>query len=122
MKNLFEAGRVEEVKRRIALLGPGSARQWGKMNPAQALEHCSRGIEMALGDKTPPRVFVGRVLGWIVKPLALGNDEPMRRNSPTVKELVVRDERDLGAERERLCGLIEPVCRGRAGGVHHASA
>jgi len=116
MKNLFEVGRVEEVKRRIAQLGPGSARQWGKMNPAQALEHCSRGIEMALGDKTPPRVFVGRVLGWIVKPLALGNDEPMRRNSPTAKELVVQDERDLGRERTRLCGLIDRFAAGGPAG------
>ncbi|HZV87383.1 MAG TPA: DUF1569 domain-containing protein [Candidatus Binatus sp.] len=116
MKNLFEAARVEEVKKRIALLGPDSAPQWGKMNPAQALEHCSRGIEMALGDKTPPRVFVGRLLGWIVKPLALGNDEPMRRNSPTAKELVVQDERDLGTGRARLCGLIDRFAAGGPAG------
>ena len=31
----------------------------------------------------------------------------MRRNSPTVNSLVVEDERDLGAERERLCLLID---------------
>jgi hypothetical protein len=31
----------------------------------------------------------------------------MRRNSPTTKDLVVRDERDLDRERERLCGLID---------------
>jgi transposase InsO family protein len=43
----------------------------------------------------------------MVKPMVFGNDEPMRRNSPTVKGLVVRDERDLGTERERLCGLID---------------
>jgi hypothetical protein len=116
MKNLFEAARVEEVKGRIGLLRPDSARQWGKMNPAQALEHCSRGIEMALGDKTPPRVFVGRVLGWIVKPLALGNDEPMRRNSPTARELVVQDDRDLGTERARLCGLIDRFAAGGPAG------
>jgi hypothetical protein len=116
MKNMFEAGRVEEVKQRIAQMRPDSARQWGKMNPAQALEHCSRGIEMALGDKTPPRVFVGRVLGWIVKPLALGNDEPMRRNSPTAKELIVEDERDLGTERARLCGLIDRFAAGGPAG------
>jgi hypothetical protein len=107
MKNLFEAATVEEVTERIAQLRPDSERLWGKMNPAQALEHCSRGMEMALGDKNPPRVMVGRILGWIVKPLALGNDEPMRRNSPTAKELVVQDERDLVTERARLCGLID---------------
>jgi hypothetical protein len=109
MKNLFEAARVEEVKQRIAQLRPDSERQWGTMNPAQALEHCSRGMEMALGDITPPRVLVGRLLGWIVKPKVMGNDEPLRRNTPTAKELIVKDERDLGTERMRLCGLIDRI-------------
>jgi hypothetical protein len=112
MKNLFEAGRVEEVKQRIAQLRPDSARRWGTMKPAQALEHCSRGIETALGVKTPPRVLVGRLLGWIVKPKVMGNDEPLRRNSPTAKELVVQDERDFGMERTRLCGLIDRFAAG----------
>jgi hypothetical protein len=107
MNNLFEAARVKEVKERIAQLRPNSDRVWGQMNPAQALEHCSRGIELAIGDRMPPRALLGRVIGWIVKPMALGNDEPMRRNSPTVTGLVVQDERDLGMERERLCGLID---------------
>jgi hypothetical protein len=107
MKNLFEAARVEEVKQRIALLRPDSERQWGTMKPAQVLEHCSRGIETALGDKTPPRVLVGRLLGWFVKPKVMGNDEPLRRNSPTARMFVVEDERDFGTERLRLCGLID---------------
>jgi hypothetical protein len=107
MKSLFEGARAGEMKQRITNLRPDSERLWGKMNPAQALEHCSRGMEMALGDRTPPRVLVGRIMGWMVKPMALGNDEPMRRNSPTAKELVVQDERDLVTERARLCGLID---------------
>jgi hypothetical protein len=105
--NLFEAARVKEVKERMALLRPNSERVWGKMNPAQALAHCAAGIELALGDRMPPRMLLGRIIGRIVKPMALGNDEPMRRNSATVKGLVVQDERDLGMERERLCGLID---------------
>ncbi|MGB7281640.1 MAG: DUF1569 domain-containing protein [Candidatus Acidiferrum sp.] len=107
MKNLFEAAKVEEVKQRIALMRPDSKRQWGKMTPAQALEHCSRGIEMALGDKNPPRAPIGLILGWMVKPKVMGNDEPLRRNSPTMKELMVQHEGDLGTERTRLCGLID---------------
>jgi hypothetical protein len=123
MKNLFETGRVEEVKGRIAQLKPDSERQWGTMNPGQALEHCSRGIETALGDKTPPRVLVGRLLGWIVKPKVMGNDEPLRRNSPTMKELVVRDERDLGTERMRLYALIDRfAAAGPAGCTTHPHA
>src|SRR5260370_2055030 len=107
MKNLFEAARVEEVKERITRLRPDSQRQWGKMNAAQAVAHCSAGLEWAVGDRIPPRKLLGRIIGRMVKPMALGNDEPMRRNSPTAKDLVVQDERDLATERERLCGLID---------------
>jgi len=120
MKSLFEGARAGEMKQRITKLRPDSERLWGKMNPAQALEHCSRGMEMALGDRTPPRVLVGRIMGWMVKPMALGNDEPMRRNSPTAKELVVQDERDLVTERARLCGLIDRfAAAGPAGCTTH---
>ena len=107
MKNLFEAATVEEVKERMAQLRPDSQRLWGKMNPAQALAHCSAGIELALGDRIPPRMVVGRIIGRIIKPMVVGNDAPMRRNSPTTKDLVVQDKRDLQTERERLRGLID---------------
>jgi len=107
MKNLFEAVAVEEVKQRLAQLRPESERLWGTMNAAQAVAHCSAGLELAAGDRKPPRALMGRIIGRIIKPMALGNDEPMRRNSPTVKDLVVQDERDLGTERERLSGLID---------------
>jgi len=107
MKNLFEARKVEEVKERMAQLRPDSERMWGKMNPAQALAHCSAAMEMAMGEICPPRMLIGRIIGRMVKPIAFKSDEPMRRNSPTVKDLVVQDERDLGRERERLCGLID---------------
>jgi len=107
MKNLFEAARAEEVKGRIARLRPDSERQWGTMSPAQAMAHCSVAMEWAVGDRIPARMLLGRIIGGMVKPKVLGDDEPMRRNSPTVKDLVVKDERDLGKERARLCGLID---------------
>jgi len=122
MKNLFEATSVHEVKERIGLLKPDSERLWGTMNAPQAVAHCSAGLELALGHKTPPRVFAGRLFGWIVKPLALKDDEPMRRNSPTIKDLVVKDERDLGAERARLLELmqlVQPASPGLPAGTYH---
>jgi hypothetical protein len=36
---------------------------------------------------TPPQMLLGRIIGGVIKPMVLGNDEPMRRNSPTVKGL-----------------------------------
>ena len=107
MKNLFEATAVEEVKERMARLRPDSAPQWGKMNAAQAVEHCARGMELALGDRRPPRLLIGRILGPLIKPKAFMEGEPMRRNSPTVPGLVVAEDMDFVRGRERLCGLVD---------------
>jgi hypothetical protein len=120
MKTLFEVTLVEEVKQRMARLTPDSARLWGRMNAAQAVAHCSAGLETAFGDRVPPRMLLGRIIGRRVKPMALGNDEPLRRNSPTAKGLVVLDERDLETERERLRGLIDRfAAAGPAGCTTH---
>ena len=108
MRNLYEPATAEEVKERIARLSPESERLWGKMNAPQAVAHLFdlNGVGR-WGHTASPRMFVGRIIGGMIKPKVLGNDEPIRRNSPTVKTLVITDERDLRTERERLCGLID---------------
>ena len=110
--NLFDAATAQEVENRVASLTPESKREWGKMSVSQTVAHCSLAIEMALGEKNPPRVFIGRILGPVVKKLALGNDEPMRKNSPTAPSLIVSDDRDLEAEKVRLIGLISRFSKG----------
>ena len=112
MKNLFEPTIVQEVKTRIANLKPDSAAEWGSMTAAQAMAHCTGGLEMALGDSTPPRVLIGRLVGGIIKPLALKDETPFRRNSPTAKSLVVQDDRDLAKEKERLTAMIDRFVAG----------
>jgi Protein of unknown function (DUF1569) len=107
MKNLYEAATVEETKARIARLGPSSERQWGKMNAAQAVAHCAQALEWAVGDTRPTRMFVGRILGSLVKSKVLSDEAPMRRNAPTTKSLVIADERELATEQKRLCTLID---------------
>jgi len=107
MKNLFEATTVKEVKERIGRIDPNSQRQWGKMTAAQAMAHCSKTMEWAVGDSHEPRMFIGRIIGPLVKSTVLGGEKPMGRNSPTAKSLVVGDERDLGKECSRLSALVE---------------
>ena len=107
MKNIFDPATAQEITHRITQLTPASPRQWGAMTTAQMLAHCSSGVEMAMGEILPKRVFIGRVLGPLIKPQVFKNDDPMRRNSPTSKELLVPDERDLETEQARLTGLID---------------
>ena len=104
MSSFYEPARVEEVSQRMDRLQPESRPLWGKMNPAQALAHCATAMEMAVGKIHPPRMFIGRILGPLVKQKVLRG--PMRRNSPTAKILVVADQRELAAERERLRSLV----------------
>ena len=102
MKNLFDPAIHREVTARLEALQPDSPRQWGTMTPAQAVAHCSLGLAMALGQMRPPRKLIGRILGPLIKPLALKDDAPMRRNSPTVDELIIRNDPAFEPERNRL--------------------
>jgi hypothetical protein len=116
MKNLFEATTVEEVKERMAQMRPDSERLWGKMNPAQALAHCSAAMEMATGKNRPPRVLIGRLLGRFAKKSVIVNGTPMRRNSITEKSVLVTDERDFVVERQRLRESIDHFAAAGPGG------
>jgi hypothetical protein len=123
MKNLYELARVTEVKQRIAQLKPDSERQWGRMTPAQVLTHCARGMEMATGELELPRIFLGRLIGWKIGSLVLRDDKPFGRNSPTAKELLVKDAPDFEAGRTRLLAAIDRfVAAGPAGCTTHPHA
>jgi hypothetical protein len=120
MRHLFDPNTAVALKERLARLTPTTAPQWGRMHPAQAMAHCAAALEIALGERRPPRVFVGRLLGPLVKWLALRDDAPMRRNSPTVPSLIVTDERELNVERDRLLQLIDRfAAAGPAGCATH---
>lgn len=114
MKNLFETSRVEEIKDRLNKLKPDSQRLWGKMDSAQMLAHCSKALRMALGETHPPRMFLGRIVGWFIKPFVFRNDEPMRQGSPTIKGFEVHDERDFDTERNTLYQLIDRFAKARS--------
>jgi Protein of unknown function (DUF1569) len=119
MKNLFESETVEEVLGRINQLQPATQRQWGKMDVAQMMAHCSAALDMATGRLNPPRIFIGRVLGPLVKPV-FTNEKPFSKNSPTDKRLVVADHRDFVREQERLkAGVREFHAGGEAKCTRH---
>lgn len=106
MKNLFDAEAVAEVNARVASLTPDSTRVWGKMNVAQMVAHCAKSMRYAVGDTKPPRMLIGRVIGPLVRNLALG-PKPMGRNAPTSPDLKTADERELGREQSELISLID---------------
>jgi len=116
MKNLFERETVDEVISRIETLQPATERQWGKMDVAQMMAHCSAALDMASGRLILPRIFIGRLIGPLVKPL-YWNEKPFSHNSPTDKKLVMSDKKDFLREKEQLKRCVrlfyeggEPKC------------
>jgi len=101
MKNLFQPETIDEIVSRIDKLQPASARQWGKMDLAQMMAHCSATLDMASGRMNRPRVFIGRLIGPFVKSI-FTNEKPFSKNSPTDEKLVIADQRDFAREQDQL--------------------
>lgn len=122
MKNLFDGTVANEVKGRLGELGPQNQRRWGKMTAAQMLAHCSVSMQWAVGEVAPEKgPLPARLLGRLVKPMVFRNEDPLRKNSPTVKSLIVADERDLGKERKQLSRLIDKFAEGGPAGCTKSS-
>ena len=117
MKNLFHPGAAAEACARIASMRDESPRQWGTMTPSQALAHCALTMEMATGDSKPERMLVGWLFGPLVRRLALRDESPLKRNTPTAPNLVVLGTRDLVVERDRLAALVRRFAEGGPQGV-----
>ena len=106
MKTIFDPNTRDELIGRLGNLTPECERQWGKMTPAQAMEHTARVLEMATSADQPiPQLFLGKALGWIFKGQFLG-EKPFRKNAPTGPDYVIKDDPEMDPTRERLKELI----------------
>jgi hypothetical protein len=102
LKNLFDSGLAGVTKRRILQLSNSSQRLWGTLTVSQMLAHCTSGLDMAMGVINLKRdPFPANAIGLLVKPLVLGNDKPLRRNSPSSPELFCAQLTDSDIEQAR---------------------
>ena len=114
MKNLFDPTIVQQTKQRVLDLRPESKRQWGTMELARTLAHCTSGFEMAMGAIHAKRApFPATLIGTLIRPLVFRDDKPMRRNSPSSPELFSTNpaEFDFLSERSRLIAALEQFAR-----------
>ncbi len=101
MKDIYDKTHAAEILKRIDQLSPQSTPQWGTMQVAQMLAHCSAFQDIPMGNSSPPRGWLGRVIGRFVKPVFY-NDKPLPLNMSTIPEILISDNRDFGAEQEKL--------------------
>jgi len=113
VKSLLDTAENEAVLARIQALSADTKPQFGTMGPAQMLAHCCVGFELASGQKTMKRMFLGRILGGFAKKVALG-PKPFKQGLPTAPAFIVRDERDFATEQTRLTTLVRDLAAGGA--------
>ena len=111
MKSIYEKSVLQEVIARVEKLKVETKPVWGKMNPAQMMEHCSLIFDYATGKNKPPRMFIGYILGPIFKKQYY-NDEPMRKNSPTATNYIVSTQQDFEKAKSRLLNLVKEFSEG----------
>lgn len=107
MESLFDTAGSASYVARVRSLSAESAREWGKMTAPQALAHCRRAMDVALGTAPLKRSFIGLVLGGLFKKKIVDSPEPFRRNQPTDPRLVDSDPAELSEEQDRLVASIE---------------
>ncbi len=119
MKTLFDTATSAELLHRVEKLQATTEPQWGKMNVSQMLLHCSQGVEMAMGTRKMNRVFIGRIIGPMLKNKVL-KENAIDRNSPTVKEMLITDTLGFEVEKAKLIKAVKDfTAAGKEGVAEH---
>ncbi len=101
MKTIFNHMHAAEILRRIDKLSPNSQPQWGKMDVAQMLAHCSSFQDIAMGNSFPPRSWLGIIVGRFAKQI-IYNDKTLPHNMSTIPTILIADDREFDTEKEKL--------------------
>jgi hypothetical protein len=108
MRTVFDQSTRDELVTRINALTHESKAQWGRMNVHQMLKHCTLWDEMILNNKKYRRQFIGLLLGKMFLKNELKDETPMRRNNPTIPELIIKETTgDLESQKNKWMSLIQ---------------
>ena len=106
MKNIFDAGVVDQQVARINKLTSTTAPHWGKMTVDQMLAHVNVPYVMVYETSIKkPNWFLQQLLKMFVKSKVVG-PEPYPRNSPTAPVFKMSGPKDFEAEKAKLIAFL----------------
>tara|TARA_R110002124_G_scaffold116078_7_gene272310 strand:- start:419 stop:877 length:459 start_codon:yes stop_codon:yes gene_type:complete len=105
--DIFSKEVTEKLIERIQNLNSSSQPQWGKMNVAQMLAHCSVTYQYIYEDTfKQPNFFMKFILKSFVKNIVVG-EKPYPKNSRTAPDFLITDERNFNVEKSRLIDFLK---------------
>jgi hypothetical protein len=106
LPNIFSKEITENTIQRINKLGATTQPQWGKMNVAQMLAHCSVTYEMVYEDKHPKPGFLMKfILKSFIKKIVT-SEAPYKHGERTSPAFLITGDREFEAEKNRLIGYL----------------
>jgi Protein of unknown function (DUF1569) len=109
MKTIFDKATRDELIARINQLDENAAAQWGKMNIYQMIKHCTRWDEWVLGKNKDhyKQALIGRLFGKMALKSLTKDEQPLRRNTPTLGLLKVSEKTgNVAAEKRNWVAVI----------------
>jgi hypothetical protein len=106
MRSLFNKADSEHFIERINKLGPTVKPQWGKMNSAQMLAHCTAPLKMAHGEIKGKRGLASFLFGKMAKKKFTNPTIPFDKNLPTDPNFKFPNASDFEAEKKKLIAQI----------------
>jgi hypothetical protein len=116
MPTLLDPAECERTLQRLGTLTADSKPLWGRMNAAQMLAHCRVAMEVAQGKMQLKRMWLGFLIGPLVKRMVVG-PKPFQRNGPTAPEFRMTGEHDFATERKALEDTLRAFQAGGAAGI-----
>ncbi|MGZ3752732.1 MAG: DUF1569 domain-containing protein [Mucilaginibacter sp.] len=114
MKTVYDKVTRDALIERINALSENSKAQWGKMNLYQMLRHSTLWIEWLLVEERHKQQFIGRLFGKVALKGLMKDDGPLRRNTPTLPELRIKETSgDIAAEKKKWIMLLEELAHFR---------
>ena len=106
-KSLYTPENYQDCVRRLNQLDATAQPQWGKMNVAQMMAHCSEAQQVASGAKpltNTPLFF--KLIGGVAR-FAVLSKRPFPKGVMTHPQYIPAPQQDFEAEKARLLAVIE---------------
>lgn len=106
MPSIYNQADIDSFIERINKLTPASAREWGKMNVAQMLEHCRLPLLVVTGELKAKRSILGYIFGRFALNQGL-QQQQIKRGLPTSPEFKVVDSGDFEKQKQQLIMMLQ---------------
>ena len=118
-QSLYDQQVFEETLKRIDSLTPETKPQWGQMEAAQMLAHCTGVLDVSKWDQLRDTPFVANLFKGYIKKMVIGT-KPYPKNSKTHPQYRQTEPKNFEEEKQRLLNSLDKMKELEGRKIHHS--